>query len=63
MRSNQSVFTHRNNLWFMLYDIITDETDPARVMEYIRERLYKHEPYREELRKATGGWRYAVYEV
>lgn len=62
MRTNQSVFAYRNNLWFMRYDIITDETDPARVMEYIRERIYKHAPYIEELRKAPNGWRYAVYE-
>lgn len=62
MRTNQIQFTYKNNVWFMLWEIITDETDRDKVMEYIRTKIFKRIPDREELRKVNGGWRYAVYE-
>lgn len=63
MKSRQTQFSYKNNLWFMLWEIITDETDKENVMQYIREKLYKRTPEREELRKTKNGWQYAVYEV
>lgn len=62
MRTNQIQFTYKNNIFFMLWEIITDEEDPEKVMEYIREKIFKRVPDREELRKTPTGWRYAVYE-
>lgn len=41
MKCNQIQFTYRNRIWFMLWEILTDETDRDRVMEYIREKIYK----------------------
>ena len=62
MKCNQIQFTYRNRIWFMLWEILTDETDRDKVMEYIREKIFKRVPGREELRKVNGGWQYAVYE-
>lgn len=54
--------TYQNNVWFMLWEILTDETDPDKVMEYIRTKIFKRAAEREELRKTGSGWHYAVYE-
>lgn len=61
MRSNQIQFTYRNNLFYMLWEILTAEEDIEAVRKYIKERIFKQVPYREELRKVKGGWHYAVY--
>ena len=61
MRTNQIQFTYKNNIFFMLWEILTDEEDADKVREYIKERIYKRSADREELRKVRGGWRYAVY--
>ena len=62
MKSRQVQFVYKNNLFFMLWEIVTDETERDKVMEYIREKLYKREPEQEELTKTKYGWKYAVYE-
>ena len=61
-KPRQIQFTYKNNIFFMLWEIITDEEDRDKVMEYIRTKIFKRVPDREELRKVKGGWRYAVYE-
>ena len=53
---------YQNRVWFMLREILTDETDPGKVMEYIRAKIFKRAADREELRKVKSGWQYAVYE-
>ena len=45
----------------MLWVILTDEEDEGKIMEYIKTRLFKREPEREELRRTSGGWLYGVY--
>lgn len=62
MKCYQTQFVHQNNVCFMMWEILTDETDHDKVMEYIREKIYKRTPMREELCKVNGGWRYKVYE-
>lgn len=61
MKSEQIQFTYKNNVFFMLWEILTDESDCDKVMEYIKERLYKGNIDRDELRKVKCGWHYAVY--
>lgn len=61
-RSTQIHFAHRNNIWCMIWHIITN-ADRAAVQDYIRTRLYKREPEREELVPVADGWKYTIYEV
>lgn len=61
-KPRQIQFTYKNNVFFMLWEILTDEEHPEKVTEYIREKIFKRVPDREELRKTPNGWRYAVYE-
>lgn len=60
-RSTQIHFAHRNNIWCMIWNIITN-ADRAAVQDYIRTRLYKRQPEREELAPIQGGWKYTIYE-
>ena len=60
-RSNQIHFAHRNNVWCMIWQIITD-ADRDTVQAYIRAKLYKRQPEREELVPIPGGWKYTIYE-
>lgn len=46
----------------MIWHIIT-KADRAAVQDYIRARLYKREPEREELVPVADGWKYTIYEV
>lgn len=61
MRSNQIQFTRQGRLYYILWVILTDEEDEETIMEYIKTRLFKREPERDELRRTSGGWKYEVY--
>lgn len=64
MKSKQVQFAYKKSdkLFYMQYEIITDETERDKVMQYIREKIYKREPEQEILSKTKYGWKYEVYE-